>query len=308
MTNPPQIRLAKPTERNALLQFIQTMGFNPRDATTWDALKMTAMSAWQGTQLIGAIPLEPRLLRLTNDHTAPTFHETVVAVHPDYRNRGIGSAMQEKLFTDLATEAELISVFREEPQSPAYRWYIKNGFAPAMHIDSWFFEGQTTVVETQIDLFFPGDIRIPWPTLPEIWNHARQRASGFVDQTHRPLQSWLPVHPYRHRYEFRIAMLDDRSDCYAVLGIGQMHSEAKRCDILDFIPSDDQSISHKLLQQILQAVEKLGCKSTRWPLAETDPNTALAQQAGFQKKWGFEMLVRPAATFAFDSYAGIDYI
>ena len=132
MNHETQIRWADADEAPDILAFIQAMGFNPRDKVTWDQLEMVAMSAWQGGKLIGAIPLEPRPLKIAPDKTVWAMHETVVAVHPEYRGGGIGTQMQHEIFTTLPTEIELLSVFREEPESPAYRWYVKNNFRPAL--------------------------------------------------------------------------------------------------------------------------------------------------------------------------------
>jgi hypothetical protein len=68
----------------------------------------------------------------------------------------------------------------------------------------------------------------------------------------------------------------------------------------------------RLLKETIPFVIKSGCASIRWPLAENDPNIVVAQELGFRKKWGFDMLVRPliphCPTWNLETYAGIDYI
>src|SRR3954470_19961683 len=96
-THKLQIRLARPDDRDRILDFIHQMGFNPRDTVTWDTLQMTAMTAWTGDELIGAIPLEPRPLQLAPGNVVTTLHQTAVAVHPDYRGKGIGTRLQRAL-------------------------------------------------------------------------------------------------------------------------------------------------------------------------------------------------------------------
>jgi GNAT superfamily N-acetyltransferase len=315
----PEIRLARGEERGQILNFIEAMGFNPRDHVTWDALEMFAMSAWQGGQLIGAIPLEPRPLRIAPQQTIWSAHETVVAVHPDHRNQGIGSAMQQDLFTLLAGEAQLVSVFREDPQSPAYRWYLTNGFRPAMQIDSWFHENGRTGGIPPIDLYDPSDSRVPWDLIEKIWQTARHAGGGFVDRTERPLRSWLEVHPYRHRYEFNLAIergRQGRQPGYVLYGIGTMHSESARLDILELLSTGDIESTRRLLDAVLQSHRPKNCTVTRWPLAANDPAAQIARDVGFINKWSFDMLVRPL-TAELDlspevtagwRYAGIDYI
>jgi GNAT superfamily N-acetyltransferase len=319
MSTTPEIRLARGDERGQILNFVEAMGFNPRDHVTWDGLEMFAMSAWHGGQLIGAIPLEPRPLRIAPQQTVWSAHETVVAVHPDHRNHGIGSAMQEALFTLLSGDAQFVSVFREDPETPAYRWYLKNGFRPAMRIDSWFFEQSRGDGIPPIDLYDPAEGRVPWDLIEEIWQTARQTGGGFVDRTERPLRSWLEVHPYRHRYQFTLAVergRQGRPPGYALFGIGTMHSESPRLDILELLSTGDPDSTRWLLDAVLQTPRPKNCTTTRWPLATHDPNTQLARDAGFINKWSFDMLVRPLiadfdlspeATAAW-RYASIDYI
>ena len=103
-----------------------------------------------------------------------------------------------------------------------------------------------------------------------------------------------------------------------------MHSETKRCDILETLSTGGPHDYRLMLDILVAHAFNRGCKSTRWPLAEHDPNTQLAQALGFEKKWGFDMLIRPSdSSFTlppFDKlragssslknwrYAAIDYI
>jgi GNAT superfamily N-acetyltransferase len=313
------IRWSRPGDRDAILTFVQQMGFNPRDAVTWDALDMQAMTAWQGGNLIGAIPIEPRVLRITPTQSIPTAHETVVAVHPDHRANGIGSAMQQAIAAAPAAGARLLTVFREEPQSPAYRWYLKNGFTPIMHIDSWFCEAQASPDE-DLELYRAHDPRLDYEVLHKLWLAATAESAGFVDRRHRPLDQWLAVHPYRARYQFYI-LLHRRPDNsiagYALLGVGQMHSPTDRIDILDLVSPENDPL------RLITASQRLSVKKSwrpiRWPLAAQDPQTTIAQQSGFEKKWSFDMLARaispsdssfflPPSSLENWRYAPIDYI
>jgi GNAT superfamily N-acetyltransferase len=314
------IRWSRPQDRDAILSFIQQMGFNPRDSVTWDALQMQAMTAWQGAHLIGAIPLEPRPLRVAPNQSIPTAHETVVALHPDHRAKGIGSAMQRAIVADPPQGARIITVFREDPQSPAYRWYLKNGFTPIMHIDSWFCDPPASPTETEPELYPADDPRLDYPFLHQLWLSATAHSAGFVDRRQRPLDHWLRVHPYRARYQFHILLhrRPDRSIAgYALLGVGQMHSPTDRIDILDLISSDNT------LQPLINAIQQLSIKKSwrpiRWPLADQDPATTLAQNSGFEKRWPFDMLARALSpsdssfilhpsSFPHWRYAPIDYI
>ncbi len=235
-----EIRISGAEDRDRILQFIEESGVNPRHAVTWDALQMCAMTAWLGGDLIGAIPLELRVLQVAPGVTVPTVHETVVSVSPNFRAGGIGLRMQQAIFAMRPAEAVLVTVFRGDETSGAYRWYRKSGFEPVMHIESWFLEDPGYSADgSLIQVFELGDEGIDWSAMARLWHAAYVTTyGGFVDRQTRPLQKWLSVHPYRKRYEFKVLCSHDQGgtlQAYALVGIGTMHSETTRVDILEVV-------------------------------------------------------------------------
>ncbi len=298
----PEIRLSRPEDRDALLSFIERMGFNPRDAATWDGLKMCAMTAWEGAELVGAIPLEPRVVRLGRERKAKALHQTVVAVAEGHRGAGLGSRMQDEIARLAPDGAEFLSVYREEPESPAYRWYAKTGFRPAMHIDSWFCdepEGKSAGVEFS-------SAREGLDGLEASWRRWADESAGLIDRGSRPLSRWLAVHPYRGRYDFVLARA---GEAYALLGVGTMHSDTQRVDILELVAGPGGE--GVLLGAIKGWAAGSSLRPIRWPLAEDDPMEAAAAAHEFEPRWGFDYLVKPLGGLVLPDgqwrYAGIDY-
>jgi GNAT superfamily N-acetyltransferase len=314
MSATPTIRWATAQDRDAILAFVADMGFNPRDAVTWDALSMTAVTAWDSdSRLIGAVPLEPRLLRIAPGQCIPTVHETVVAVHPDHRGHGLGSRLQQAIFASPPNDAQLVTVFREEPASPAYRWYIKNGFTPAMHVESWFHDAPRALAAA--DPFAAraiDDPTIDWPALALLRQRcAASHAGGFIDRGSRPLRPWLSVHPYRCRYDF---LLVTQPSAYALLGIGTMHSQTTRIDVLDWA-CDGSGSRGGLIRAVAAFAASHDYRPIRWPLSQSDSNAATLHALGFASRWSFDMLARPLAGCPSLAnylptwrYFGIDYI
>jgi GNAT superfamily N-acetyltransferase len=320
-TSDLNIRTARKEDRDPILDFIRAMGFNPRDAVTWDGLHMTAVTAWAGAELVGAIPLEPRPLQVAPGRVVTTLHQTAVAVHPDYRGRGVGSRLQAALKAEPPVAAHLTTVFREEPQSPAYRWYVQSGFTAVMHIDSWFLNDP----KADDALLPPPEYRMREPIvdasgpLDALWRKARgDRFAGFVDRTRRPLAPWLAVHPYRSRYDFRLATLPNKAGDlagYALLGVGRLHSDTIRADILELI-ADSPLSRADTVRAVLAAAAANGWQPVRWPIAASDGESVeLASQLGFEKRWGFDLLAKPLNGFSLDGldfsrwrYASVDYI
>lgn len=313
------IRPSTPADRDTILAFIERMGFNARDAITWDALRMCAMTAWRGDLLVGAIPMEPRPLQLRPGRIIPIVHETVVAVAPEERSRGLGSRMQEVIAQVPPHEAVLATVFREEPASAAYRWYVRNGFTPLMRIDSWFHDepagdcGEVHVHDLESD-------PPPWAALAALWSSAAGASGGgFVDRRRRDLGEWLRVHPYRARYTFFVSCIHDGPTvvAFGLIGIGRMHSETVRADVLDAV-----GVSRGALKDVIRGTMGFcaarGYRPVRWPIARSDPSAGVARDLGFVPRWSFDMLGRPLVP-EFGSevtetrlrdwrYAGVDYI
>ncbi len=146
--------------------------------------------------------------------------------------------MQQAIADQRPAGAQLVTVFREEPQSPAYRWYLKNGFFKAIQIYAWFCDEPGTIVGDDLPRTWKvGEASIPWNEVERAWtHHPVSQSAGRVDRTSRGLKDWLTVHPYRHRYSFRI--LADAPGNFALLGVGALHSDTIRADVLELMPSD----------------------------------------------------------------------
>lgn len=127
MAHVAEMRLARDEEGGKVLAFMEEMGFSPRTPATWHVLKMGAMVAWgKGGEVLGAVPFEPREVKGVG--AGGVWHETCVAVRESLRGGGVGSRLQEALAeTARRRGVSMLSVFREQPESPAYRWYVKCG-------------------------------------------------------------------------------------------------------------------------------------------------------------------------------------
>lgn len=285
------IRRARRQERDALLRFIAEMGFNARSAATWDGLGMTAMCAWRGDELIGAIPLEPRELQFAPGVVVPAVHQTVVAVAPDWRGRGVGSRMQAVLAEDDPPVAPLATVFREDPDSPAYRWYARNGFAPLMTIDAWSLETPGVISNPpEYSVSTRDDPTIDWEVVDGLWQDHCAGEGGFVCRAQGARHQWLAVHPYHLRYRFAVLLLGTESDRvgYAILGAGRLHSTTVRLEVLEYACA--ASAFTDLCQAVVHHAHDAGCRPVRWALAQDDPRAAVLASSGFTSTWSFDLL------------------
>lgn len=293
-----EVRHSRPADRDAILQFVAEMGFNPREPQTWDGLGMSAMTAWDGARLVGAIPLEPRCWQLRPASVVSAVHETTVGVLPEFQGRGIGSLMQDAICTHEPPLAEIATVFREDQTSPAYRWYRRNGFGPAARVSAWLLdEPKRAAPSVPMDVLDASDPAIDWAAIDQLWHSARaDRHGGFVCRARRPLREWLGVHPYRGRYSFRVLLLHDAAGLagYAVLGIGRLHSKTTRVEIMEHATREKPSnLADELCRAAVAFAQEHDYRPLRWAMAAGDPDAIVAQQHGFRRNWEFDLLWRP---------------
>lgn len=317
------IRFSSPNERDVILEFIEEMGSRRRDRVTWDTLGMVAATAWEGKKLIGAIPVEPRSLQIAPGAAVKTVHETAVAVRPEFRGHGIGSRLQQAIFSTPPGGALLMSVFREQPESDGYRWYRKNGFEPMMHIDSWFLDHPTPLSGEPIEWYEANDVSLDFAALRTVWKRWSAPYGGYISRSARPLHKWLTVHPYRTIYRFTIVVIRDQQKHvagYAVLGIGKLYSETDRVDILELVTVRAEEETERLFRAVVTFAAAKTYRPIRWPLAKQDPNREIVKCHGLRAGWNFDFLIRRtegAAAAALDlsphvrehwRYLGIEYI
>jgi hypothetical protein len=262
---------------------------------------MAAMTAWHGAQLVGAIPLEPRPWQLWPGCVVAAVHQTSVGVLPEFRGRGIGSLMQEAIDAHQPALASIATVFREDETSRAYRWYRRNGFVPALRVSAWVTHTPSDAdVSLPVEVLDPGDPSVDWTSIDRLWRASQaDRYGGLISRALRPLKDWLGVHPYRNRYRFKIVSLHDAGDlaAYAVLGIGQLHSQTTRVEIMEHAMRVD---SPRLIEDLCRATTTFaarhGYRPVRWAMAAGDPEADVARRQGFEQNWEFDLLWRPLAS------------
>lgn len=298
MTDSVTIRMARADDRDSVLAFIERMGFAPRDRATWDALKMMAVTAWCDGRLIGAIPLEPRPFQLTSYASVPLLQQTMVAVEPAYRGRGIGSRMQETLMAKPPVGGALAGAYLDPAESAAAGWYRRNGFDAVMHVQKWC---RDTVCDgcERVRVEDPLAEMFDWGPAGQVWDGAiASHSGGFVDRRIRRRPDWLRVHPRRHALRFHLVRRPGEGllTGYALLGCSQSPTDAPVLEVLE-IAATSSDVLEQVVRDVLTCAATSACKTVRWMLATTDPACDVARKCGFLPKGGFDMLIRPLTTF-----------
>jgi GNAT superfamily N-acetyltransferase len=288
------LRLATSADADAVLAFIERHGFSPRSRATWDGLAMGAMTAWDGGTLVGAVPFEPREIWTSSaGDRVLALHETCVAVDESHRGAGLGSKLQAALADARPLGARLLTVCREEPTSPAYRWYVRCGFAAAVHVESWFLDDPATLAKRA------GAFELKPQDVAAVDVPPRAARPGHVARGFVP---WLGVHPYGRRYRFHWLRAGAG---VMLLGVGALHSSTPRADVL----YHDGDLA-TLLPAAAAACVRDGWTPLRLPCARGAVDASLLR--GFDSRWSFDVLARAIdPSLALDTsawtYAGVDF-
>ncbi len=306
------LRLANASDGAEVLAFCRAQGFRPRDLDTWTGLRMTAALAERDGAIVGAIPVEPRWLRVGTRRVL-AWHETMVALGQEFRGRGLGSALQDLLRG--AAACDVLTVYREDPASGAHRWYTRNGFAPVMRIDGCL--GMPSAGATSGWRHRPwDDPEVPWDWITGL--DVRRGARGmFVEPATRPLRAWLAHHPYRNTYRFSVTWREEVG--YAVLGTGQLYSNGARVEIMDRAGEGEERALAREAFAAAAAVAGAARQPLRWAVTPGDPAHGIAEAGGLAVNWTFDLMASPVrldvrtwldavASVADPRYRSLDYI
>lgn len=289
-----ELRWARPEDQPAIRAFLEAVGFVVRPPQTWSALGMSAATAWRDGRLLGAIPLEPRRLKVGAACCLRCLQQTTVAVDPALRGQGIGSALQDFIADRVGDQADALAVYREEPESAGYRWYRSNGFQPVQRLWIW---SRRAASSDKAELPLKCE---PWdaPDVPLAKFEAlRQNASAqscglAIPREDRPLVDWLPVHPYVLARRFEIAWQAEPLS-YALLG----RAEDGSVDILEIeSEATGRDALEDLLTSLCHSAASRGSPQFRMMLAESDDAAiAAVQAAGFERLSSMNLLMKPLA-------------
>ena len=284
------LRWAELADQPVLRAFLDRMGFVSRPPETWQALDMSAATAWQGDALVGAIPLEPRRLKLGADCHWRCLQQTTVAVAPELRGQGLGGALQDFLADALAERADAATVFREQPESAGYRWYLANGFRLLQRL--WIWAGTPAAGEAEPLACRPWrDAAVPLDRIEALRRHLSMAGQGLILPCEdRSLADWLPVHPYAAARRFEIAWQAEPF-AYALLGL----VDGDRLELLE-IGCEAQTSEglHTLLAGLAPLASQRGVGQVRCILAETDREASEAlQKLGFEREFAMDLLAKP---------------
>ena len=209
-----------------------------RTALSWEGNHMTAICAFDGERLIGAIPFEQRSLAVGHQSCLKGLWATGVHVDEEYRSLGIGTAMDRLVPHFFGREASGTFVYRKDEASGAYRWYKKIGFdviATIEGLDYQFSDSSTIQVSYEINPEEKG-FSIVGHELYDIFCNENAERSGFRARFPEYWENVRQFHLYRSFYNYSvITMGEGDRKAYAFLGETSIGDGVHRLDVFEFV-------------------------------------------------------------------------
>lgn len=259
-----------------------------RSIDTWYGNNMTAILAFNDSELIGAIPLEKRSFSLGKGKFIEILWISGAHVEPDYRNQGIGTAMDRKIKDYYSSEFKAVFAYRGDETSQAYKWYKKLEYCEMLPILSFKKEVKRPDTTIQYELWDNEEMVRQWEN--NIFNCFTHNIGSYGGYSQRHRQFWsdkFKTHYYKEFYDYSILALTDNDEilCYAFLGQTSMKDNIPRIDILELSMPEDSIIKDSLFNAIMNFAYRQGLTEVRIQLSIQDPHIKWIKKIGFINRW-----------------------
>ncbi len=278
---------------DAVLDLNRRSDSTNRTKETWQGNVMTGVVAFDGIKPVGVIPLEKRSFSLGGGRALNVLWVSGAHVEPEYRNCGIGTAMDQKIREYFADEHDGIFVYRGDETSQAYQWYKRLGYQDLLPILSFKKRVTAThessgyeLLETQAEIEKCED------GLFACFNRNMNSFGGFPKRHPRSWSHKLSTHYYKEFYDYKVVALGHsyEVDAYAFLGQTAIKDDVPRLDILELVAPADQHTRDMLYMSVMHVAFQHGLKEIRIQLSTQDPHLPWLRSLGFVTRYRFNML------------------
>jgi len=206
-----EVREIWPDELERLVKFRNTW-FPPVSPEEWrqDPEQRAAVAAFEGGEIVGAIPIALREFRIAPNVVIQAGFEHSVLVRPDLRGQGIGQRMVEVAAEALRDRCDALMVYRGQEKSRAYNFYRKAGHHDLHYIRPWTLR-PSKELEQPRDVVVKGrsEILEMEPTLLDLFQRTygdyggfRERGPGYFERAFSSVlfACWKPeIYLFFHR-------------------------------------------------------------------------------------------------------------
>lgn len=285
-----KFRIYQETDLMNAIKILEVSGNTSRTEETWKENNLTAALALHDEKIVGIVPFEPRTFSLGDNEIIDILWVSGAHVEPTYRGSGIGSTLDQLVRSELKHKYDGIFVYREDKNSPAYKWYLRLGYVPMMKLKSLKKEVSPSggAVLYDFTALYENNFSELQKRGPQFFALYRKLYSNFGGLPIRNNEYWysrVKFHYYKKYYCYYILTLgtEDRLSAFALLGKTNFKDNIDRFDILDFaVENADQEIFFK-------SIEHLACSMNlaeiRIQCAEEEDIYSGALRNGFQERW-----------------------
>ena len=271
---------------NEVLDLIRRSDNTDRTVQTWIGNHMAGVLARDGSRLIGAIPLEPRQIVLKHE-LLDVLWVSGAHVDPEYRSQGIGAKLDRLIRNTFFPKYKALCVYREDENSPAFRWYSRLGFhvlLPILAFKRYVAADSGNCVSRYLVQEDVSSIEA------ELASCYFRNFGGLCGSPNRYKGYWsqrIKSHYYRNHYQYSLVFIPDKGEIksYAILGRTSIRDGIDRLDILEYCsPSRPEDIE-ELFRCIDNNAKEMGIKEIRIQLSIQDPIINWIQKSGFKLRW-----------------------
>jgi hypothetical protein len=250
-----KVQLFDNSDLENVIKLINYSGHNNREKASWIANKMTAILAFNKSQLIGAIPFEQHKIKTHKSRVVKVLWVSAAYIKPEYRGLGIGSLMDKEI-KNFYPDSKYVFVMRHDEGSLAFKWYKKNNYKILSEVNSL----KININDFDDKLFSNYQVI---NSLNEINKISDQLLSSFnYHHSHhfnfpiRTLKSWtdrLKNHYYSKSYKYNLITNYSKSKNinFAVTGLTSIKDNIFRIDILELNCLEDFSEFRDLIASIV---------------------------------------------------------
>lgn len=269
------------------LDLLSRSDSTPRTQETWEGNHLQGVCVFEGNDMIGLIPLEPRVFKINMDAYVPVVWVTGAHVQPEYRSQGIG-AMMDRQIAQFYPEAEAVLAYRQDEGTRAYQWYMKNGYKPLCPLVS--LKKSVSPFSIEVDYSVHSSVESIKALEPEMLDFFERQMISWGGFPKRTPNFWSHVcmhHYYKHAYQYFLITIKEHGKivAYAFTGITALRDGIRRLEMLESVFIKNEAVKQQLFNAAFDLAYKSNAQEVRVQCAQEDALKTWLEDAGFTLRW-----------------------
>jgi GNAT superfamily N-acetyltransferase len=264
-----------------------------RTFETWFGNDMTGILAFNKNKLIGILPLEKRKFVINNNKTIDLLWVSGAHVDEEYRNKGIGSNMDKKIYDYFYPKYKAVFVYRGDENSKAYNWYKKMNYHRLLPILS--LKKNTYKDYNRDDSIFKieiNEIDSYEEKLNKCFKNNVQGYGGYTKRSSEYLSQKIEHHFYKEYFKYMLicCIKNDKIEGYALVGETNFKDNIDRFEIIEFITPNNDDTKIKLIKSINTLAYEKKLKELRIQISPQDEKIDWLREIGFRYRYRYNIM------------------